>query len=216
MGITNGTYTWDAWNPASYNAAASSASVGDGSGIVLRSDGMTFGGIAALVYETGNVLNFTVAVNGIQYWGLLFALPIVNWLVGALYIGSGQNSLCSMAAISPVSAQAPNGSFNVQFVNTPILNGTLAVQPNIQNPSSPNLTYTLSSGVGTVTATATWTRPTITITLTVSGNPTLNGTYVLNGFFSPAMGQPGYRGTTPGVIGTADQWAATDSGSSAP
>jgi hypothetical protein len=215
MSITNGTYTWDAWNPASYNAAAWSASVGDGSGLVLGTHGLTFGGIAALVYETGNVLNFTVTVNGVAYWGLLFSVPIVNWLVGALYIGSGQNSLCSMVAISPLGAQAPTGTFNVQFVNTTGLNGIMVIQANLQNPASPTVTYSLPSGMGTASATATWARPWLTVTLVVSGNPNgLNGTYTLPGFFAPAIGQPGYRGTSTGPVAVPDQWMATDSGSS--
>ena len=215
MGIANGTYAWAAWNPASYSAAAMSNSVGNGAGLVLSSGGLTFGGVAATVYETGNVLNFVVTVNGVAYWGLLFSVPIVNWLIGALYIGSGQNSLCSMAAIAPLIAQAPTGSFNVQFVNTPGLNGIMVIQANFQNPASPTVTYSLPSGMGSATATATWNRPVLTVSLAVSGNPNgLNGNYILPGFFAPAVGQPGYRGSSTGPVAVPDQWMATDSGSS--
>ena len=210
MSIPIGTYTWTAWNPASFTAVESSASIGP---LVLTNNGLTFGGQTVTeVFETAKVLNFAVTVNGVQYMAQLFALPIGNWLAGAVSI-TGQNALATMAAIAPVSPQAPNGTFCVQFTNQTGLNGTMVITPNPGNPQSPGVTYTLSTGPGTVTASAVWNQPMLTITLIVTGSPTLDGTYTLTGFFTPALAQPGYRGTSGGPVAAPDSWVAQDTGS---
>jgi hypothetical protein len=167
------------------------------------------------VFVTANLLNFAVTVGGVQYMAQLFALPLGNWLAGAVFI-SGQNALSTMVAIGPACLQAPNGAngtFSVQFTNQTGLNGTMVINPNPTNPQSPGVTYTLTSGQGSVTASGAWNRPTITITLTVTGNPNINGIYTLSGFFTPALGVAGYRGTSAGPTAQPDSWEAQAEGS---
>jgi hypothetical protein len=177
---------------------------------------LTFGGQTVTeVFVTANLLNFAVTVGGVEYMAQLFVPPIGNWLAGALFI-DGQNALATMVAIAPGCLQAPhgtNGHFSVQFTNQTGLNGTMVISPNPTNPQSPGVIYTLASGQGSVAASAAWNRPTITITLTVTGNPNLNGVYTLSGFFTPALGQAGYRGTSAGPAAAPDSWVAQDTGS---